>query len=42
MGAHIHPYGEVQGKHFTLMDLPAHDEQIEPSANFAASFNHEL
>ena len=33
------PHREVQGKHYTMMDLLVHDEQIEPSL---ACFSCEL
>jgi len=37
------PHGGIQGKHYTLMDLPVHGEQNEPSHIFIAVIrSHEL
>jgi len=38
----LRPHGGVQGKHYTLMDLPLYGEQIELSPIFVASFSREL
>ena len=35
-------HGGVQGTHYTLMDLPVCDEQIEQSHIFVAYFRNEL
>ena len=32
----------LQGKHYTLIDLPVHGAQIEPSPIFVACFNRKL
>ena len=38
----FHPHIGVQGKYYTLMDLPVHGEQIEPSTILIVSFSCEL
>jgi len=38
----LRPHEEVQGKYYTLMDVPVHSEQIEPSFIFIASFSRKL
>ena len=35
-------HGGVQGKHYTVIDLPVHGTQIEPSPIFIACCNCEL
>ena len=38
----FHPHRGVQGKYYTLMDLPVHGEQIELSTILVVSFSCEL
>jgi len=38
----LYRHGKVQEKHYALLDLPVHGEQIEPSPIFIANFSHEL
>ena len=36
------PQGDIQGKRYTLINVPVHGEQTEPNSVFVACLSHEL